>query len=134
MSEDKLQLAREMLDEFMRTFRALDSFADDLVWDFSGFAGWIEDEEYHGKAGFEAQMERWLEPFESWSFEITELVDVGGDDVLGVGIQRGALKGSAAVVEMPLAQIWTLSEGEVKRMRIFATREDAYAAAGISPS
>src|SRR5688572_11399560 len=111
MSDAKLQLAREMLDEYTRTFRVLDNFADDLVWDFSGFAGWIEATEYHGKEAFEEQMARWVEPFESWSFEITELVDIGGDDVLGTGIQRGVLKGSAAVVEMPLAQIWTVSEG-----------------------
>ena len=113
--------------------RATPRFADDVVWDFSGFPGWVEDTEYHGKDGFDAQMERWTEAFDEWSMEVTDVVDAGGDDVLVVGIQRGVMKGSGATVEMPLANLVTVEDGKLKRLRMFMTAEDAYAAAGIQP-
>ena len=130
---DKLDLARAALAEFAKTGRASDYFADDFVWDFSGFEGWVEDVEYHGPEGFDAQMARWKEPFERWTMEITELVDVGGDDVLAIGMQRGILAGSSGVIEMPLAYIATFGGGKLRRMRLFARHEHAYEAAGLTP-
>jgi ketosteroid isomerase-like protein len=132
MSTDKLELARQALPDFMRTLRSNDFFAEDLEWDFSGFRGWIEDAHYYGHAGFDEQMQRWTEPFEDWTMEIDELVDPGGDDILALGTQRGRLKDSGAVVEMEFGQIWTVRDGKLARIRIFATREDARAAAGLS--
>jgi ketosteroid isomerase-like protein len=131
MSTDKMELARVALGEFMRTMRANEFFADDLEWDFSGFRGWIEDSAYHGAAGFDEQMRRWTEPFEEWTMQIDELIDLGGDDILALGWQRGTLSGSGAAVEMPLGQIWTVRDGKLGRIRIFANHEDARAAAGL---
>ena len=60
MTSDKLELARTVLEEFYATQRASDWFADDVVFDFSEFRGWIEESEYHGRNGFDEQLERWL--------------------------------------------------------------------------
>jgi ketosteroid isomerase-like protein len=126
---DKLELARLALEEFNRTQRASRYFADDVVWDLSGFEGWVEATEYHGPEAFDAQMARWTEPFASWSMEITDLIDVGGDDLLAVGVQRAVLEGSAATIEMPVAVIWTIRDDKVRRIRMFMRPEDAYEAA-----
>jgi ketosteroid isomerase-like protein len=133
MGDYKLELARTGLRDFLRDNRANDFFADDMVWDFSGFRGWVEDTEYHGPHGFDEQMARWTAPFDDWAMEITEMIDAGGDDVLGIGVQRGHLKGSGAVVEMPIAQIWTIRDGKLTRIRMFVDAPDAYRAAGIEP-
>jgi ketosteroid isomerase-like protein len=133
MSRDKFEVIRAGLAEFERTGRASEDFSDDFVWDFSGFEGWVEDEEYRGRDGFDQQMARWTEPFESWSMELGELIDAGGDDILGIGVQRGVLAGSTAAVEMPIAQIWTIRDEKLIRIRIFAQPEHAYAAAGLAP-
>ena len=132
MSTDKFDIARAALAEFNRTQRASDFFADDFVLDFSGFKGWIEDSEYLGREGFDAQVARWTEPFERWSWELSELIDAGGDDIVAVGVQRGSLEGSAVVVVMPVAQIWTVRDGKLQRIRMFQEPEHAYRAAGLS--
>jgi ketosteroid isomerase-like protein len=131
VATDKMQLVRDALPEFLKTKRASEAFADDMVWDFSEFSGWIEDSEYYGPHGFDEQMERWTAPFSDWTMEVTELVDIGGDDVLVLGTQRGTLKEGGAVVEMPIAQILTTQDDKLKRIRIFLTHEDARAAAGL---
>src|SRR5215216_947051 len=100
MSRDKLEMASRALTEFTRTLRSTSDFADDFVWDFSAFEGWIEAPELHGREAFDEQMDRWTEPFESWTMEISQMLDAGGDDVLGVGVQRGVMTGGGTI-EMP---------------------------------
>ena len=131
MSVDKFAVARAGLAEFERSLRTSDFFAEDFVWDFSEMEGWIEDSEYRGRAAFDVQMERWTEPFESWSWELSELIDAGGDDILAVGVQRGVLKGSGTPVVMPIAQIWTVGDGKLRRIRMFLEPAHAYRAAGL---
>lgn len=130
MSADKFDVARAGIAEFNRTKRASEFFADDFVWDFSGMEGWIEDTEYFGREGFDAQMARWTEPFESWDWNVSELIDAGGDDILAVGEQRATLEGGTTVV-MPIAQIWTVRDGKLRRIRMFLEPADAYRAAGV---
>ena len=131
MSVDKFAVTRAGLAEFERSLRTSDFFAEDFVWDFSEMEGWIEDSEYRGRAAFDVQMERWTEPFESWSWELSELIDAGGDDILAVGMQRGVLKGSGTPVVMPIAQIWTVGDGKLRRIRMFLEPAHAYRAAGL---
>ncbi len=131
MSADKFDLARAGLAEFERTQRSSDFFADDFVWDFSEWEGWIEDTEYRGRDAFNTQMARWTESFESWSWELSELIDVGGDDILAVGVQHAILKGSDTTVAMPVAQIWTVRDGKLRRARMFLEPAHAYRAAGL---
>jgi ketosteroid isomerase-like protein len=131
MSVDKFAVARAGLADFARSLRTSDFFAEDVVWDFSEMEGWIEDSEYHGRAEFDVQMARWTEPFESWSWEPSELIDAGGDDILAVGVQRGVLKGSGTAVVMPIAQIWTVRDGKLRRIRMFLEPAHAYRAAGL---
>jgi ketosteroid isomerase-like protein len=134
MSVDKFAVAQAGLAEFERSLRTSDFFAEDVVWDFSEMEGWIEDSEYHGRAEFDAQMARWAEPFESWSWELSELIDAGGDDILAVGVQRGVLKGSGTAVVMPIAQIWTVRDGKLRRIRMFLEPAHACRAAGLPAS
>jgi ketosteroid isomerase-like protein len=131
VAEDKFEILKDGLRRFNESRRTSELFADDIVWDFSGFRGWIEDKEYVGIDAFQAQMDRWMGAFETWEFDVTEMHDAGGDDVLVIGVQRGVVKGSGAVVEMPFCQIFTRTDGMLTRIRIFADNDDAYAAAGV---
>jgi ketosteroid isomerase-like protein len=133
MGDDKFEVARQGVEEFNRTHRASELFADDFVFDFSDWEGWIEDSEYRGREGFDRQFASWTEPFETWTWELSDVIDVGGDDLLAVGVQRGTLAGSDTAVEMPVAQIWTIRDGQVHRVRMFKEPADAYRAAGIEP-
>lgn len=130
-----MDVARTVLDEWQAHggLHASGSFTEDVVFDFSGFQGWIEDSHYVGLEAFNAQADRWTDPFREYTLEISELTDVGGDDVLAIGVQRGLMKDGGALVEMPAAQIWTLRAGSVTQIRMFASAEDARAAAGLTP-
>jgi ketosteroid isomerase-like protein len=134
MPAAKLELVQRLLIELQGTGRVSDDFfAFDFVWDVSGFDGWVEESEYHGRAGFDAQMARWTAPFQTWTMDIERLIDAGDGDVLVIGTQRGVLKDTTAAVEMPLAQILTVRDDKVCRLRSFAKAEHAYAAAGVGP-
>ena len=132
MTADKIQFARTWFERFIETMRANEVFSDELVFDFSGFRGWVEDDVYLGREGFDAQIARWTEPFDDYTIELVDIVDIGGDDVLALGMQRGRLRGSGAVLEMPLGQIWTIADDKLTRIRIFADDRDARAAAGLT--
>jgi ketosteroid isomerase-like protein len=81
---------------------------------------------------FDAQMARWTEPFESWSWELSELIDGGGDDILALGVQRGMLEGSRTAIVMPIAQIWTVRDGKLRPIRMFLEPAHAHRAAGLT--
>ena len=132
---DKMDVARAVLQEWRARggLHASDSFAEDVVFDFSEFQGWMESSEYVGVQAFNEQADRWTDAFTDYTLEITELTDVGGDEVMAIGVQRGLMRDSGAVVEMPTAQIWTLRAGKVTHIRMFASTEDARAAAGLTP-
>jgi ketosteroid isomerase-like protein len=132
MAEDKFEIARTGIQAFIEGGEKANAwFAEDVVWDFSGFRGWIEDSQYVGHEAFDRQVARWTEPFETYHWEFSEILDAGGDDILALGWQRGTLKGSGAAVEMPLAQLLTIRDGKLQRLRIFADHDDARAAAGL---
>lgn len=132
---EKMDIARGVLEEWQARggLHASDSFAVDVVFDFSGFQGWMENSEYVGVDAFNEQADRWTDAFVDYNLDITELTDVGGDEVLAIGVQRGLMRDSGAVVEMPAAQIWTLRAGKVTHIRMYASAEDARAAAGGAP-
>lgn len=65
-------------------------------------------------------------------FEVRELIDAG-DSVVKVLRQVGRGKGSGTPVEMTMGWLYTLRDGKVIRVSMFAVREQALAAARQAP-
>jgi hypothetical protein len=42
---------------------------------------------YRGRAGVREALERWLESFDEYRFEVQRIIDCGGDDVLSLGLR-----------------------------------------------
>ena len=86
--------------------------------------------EYHGFEGFLTATAEWLEGFEDHSIEPQDYVDAG-DRVLVRVIQRGRGKESG----VPLAEDWwfvyTVRDGKIARLEIYAEPAKAYEAAGL---
>jgi ketosteroid isomerase-like protein len=89
-----------------------DIYADDMEWgwseEFPGLAG-----VYRDPAERNERLLEWLSPWEHWTCEAE-------DYVVGVDV---ATKG---------AHLWTLRDGMCIRLEVFADREKALAAAGLT--
>jgi ketosteroid isomerase-like protein len=131
MSPTRADLVRRGLEATQRTGAlVLGDVAEDFVWDMSTFAGWPEQPEYRGVDGAERFMRDWLDTWEEWRLDVEDVVDAG-EDVVALLRQRATAKGSGARVEMALAAVWTFRGDLAIRMRMYASHEEALAAAGV---
>jgi ketosteroid isomerase-like protein len=70
-------------------------------------------------------------PFEAWTSEPEEFVE-SGDQVVVVVKARMRPRGSGAEIERRNGNLWTIRDGMVVSMRVFAKPEEALEAAGLS--
>ena len=66
-----------------------------------------------------------------WAVDIEEVFDAG-DQVVTVVRQRAKAKHGGPEVVMRFGQVWTVRDGLAARMDMYADREDALEAAGLS--
>ena len=86
---------------------------------------------FRGLDGWARFWRGWLEPWEGFEFEYGNLADGGDDVVLDIAISaRG--RGSGAPTRIAQSQVWTVRERKVVRVRVFDTRAEALAAAGLA--
>ncbi len=83
---------------------------------------------HRGQTEVRAYLEEWFTTFGDVHLDIEELMDVNGH-VLAVVRGSGWGKASGAEVTNRFCQLWTVSDGMPTRMREYATREEAFAAA-----
>jgi uncharacterized protein len=131
VAEGTLDAIRRVYDEWGRgNWRPKwDIYADDMEWgwsdEFPGLAG-----VYHDPAERNERLREWLSPWQHWRCEAEDLV-VHGDHVVALCRYRGTGKGSGAVVDEQGAHLWTLRDGKVVRLVVFADRAKALAEAGV---
>jgi ketosteroid isomerase-like protein len=130
MSQENVDNLRRGLEQFIATGEFTGPFAPDFVWDMSTFRGWPERRTYEGIDGARQFMSDWLEAWEDWQLEVEELHDAG-DHVVAVLRQRGR-SNAGLPVDMHFAQVWTFRDGAQARMRMYAGREEALEAVGLS--
>jgi ketosteroid isomerase-like protein len=87
---------------------------------------------YRGREGVREALERWLESFDDYRFEVQRIVDCGDDDVLVVGLEVGRGAVSGAEVRSVNHELLTIREGMIVRFREFYDESDALEAAGLS--
>ena len=137
MSQEDVELARQALAKFIEVDEGLvepqsldEFFAPDVVTTFSGFleAGTT----LHGRNDFLEFRAAWMDSFEEWSYEATEVLDAGANGVLVMLHQRGKPRGGDSWVEMHYGLIYTVEDGMITRADFHTTPEDAREAAGLS--
>jgi ketosteroid isomerase-like protein len=94
-----------------------------------GIAGTAAGTRY-GPEGFLRANQEVLEAFDDYRVEAEEFIDAGDAVVVLVRIS-GRGKASAASLEMRLAHLWTLRNGEVIRGEVYRSRGEAIQAAGL---
>jgi ketosteroid isomerase-like protein len=85
---------------------------------------------YVGHAGLAAAYEHWTSQFDDFRMELTEVIDAGSD-VVAVTRHRGTGRASGAAVEAVIAYVFTVDDGMLVRLCIFATKAHALEAAGL---
>ena len=129
MADDPVEQIRRVYDEWGRgNFRPKwEIYADDMEWgwsdEFPGLAG-----VYHDPDERNERLREWLSPLEHWRCEAEDLL-VHGDNVVVLCRYRGTGKGSGAVVDVEGAHLWTLRDGKVSRLIVYADRGRALAEA-----
>ncbi len=85
---------------------------------------------YTGLDGLGALWLDWLAPRMTYRLQIEDAVDLG-DRVLVRGRAFGRLEGSQAEVENTFAGVWTVRDGKVARVEMYADRVEALKAVGL---
>jgi ketosteroid isomerase-like protein len=106
-----------------------DYFDPEIVWDRSA-SGLPSTGVYHGREGVRRFFRDWLAPWTDYSIEARECFDTGGGVVLVR--QAGTGKASGVRAERDFFGVWELEGSKVVRFRLFASREQASDAAGLS--
>jgi ketosteroid isomerase-like protein len=84
---------------------------------------------YVGHDGFLTWLNQWLDAWEDFTIEIKEADPVGARHVVAMVHQSGRGKGSGIPVEMDVAYVWDVKDGELAALQMYASREEALEAA-----
>ena len=86
---------------------------------------------YHGHQGVERFFRDWLATWTDYEIETTNCIDAG-DAVVVFFRQAGTGRGSGIRTERDFFGVWELENSKVVRFRLFASREQAFEAAGLA--
>jgi ketosteroid isomerase-like protein len=131
VSQANIEIVRAGYEEFRATGRFVSRLATaDFRWDMSHFHGWPEQQVYEGTEGAEAFLSEWISSWEDWEIAVEALHDAG-EKVVAVLHQRGRSRTTGMVVDMSLAQVWTMRDGKQSSMEMYSDPREALAAAGL---
>jgi ketosteroid isomerase-like protein len=129
MSEENVQIVRQVLEAHLRRDNemTLDFYDPDIE-----VRGLVDPHRvYRGRDGVAHYFRDWIAPWASISGEVDEWIDAG-DQVIAIVHERGRGKLSGVEVEQRNAHLWTLRDGRLFRLRIFASKAEALEAVGVS--
>jgi hypothetical protein len=136
MSKENLELARAALNWFVQLDEGLVStekwgefFTQDALATFSGF-GVMDEQMFRGLEFLEFRAS-WMEPYDDWLYEPTEILDAGASLVVVLLHQRGRPHGSDSWVQMDYGMVYTVERGLISRANFYATPEQALEAVGL---
>src|SRR3954470_10000999 len=132
MSQENVEMVRRRYEHFAATGEQFtETTAPDFVWDMSKFRGWPEQQTYDGVEGARIFLRDWLEAWDDWELEVDALYDAG-DKVVAIMHQRGRSKASGMAVDMAFGQVFTIRDGKMARMEMYADPAEALEAVGHS--
>jgi uncharacterized protein len=137
MSSENVELVRQLYDWFAEreNTKPFEVYDPEIEWDLSGFRGVDQlgfERVYRGHEGVRSFWRQWLEAWESIEFRLDELI-AAGDEVVALlwQVNRGRTSG-LEVPQGEWAQVWTLRNGKVVRVRLFGDRAEALRAVDLS--
>jgi ketosteroid isomerase-like protein len=87
---------------------------------------------YRGRQGVRQRLEEWLQSFDEYRYDVRQIIDCGGDEVLVEASEVGRGIKSGAEVRTTNYELLTIRDGMIVRIREFYDEGDALEAAGLS--
>ena len=130
MSRENVEIVRQVHERFLRGDypSMFELIAEDVEWDDSEFPG---GGRYRGHDGMTKAANRWFGAWDDYEVEFLRYFEAG-DMVVSFYRQRGRGKGSDVPIQMDAGQVWTVRNGVVIKVEVFAQPADALQAAGLS--
>jgi ketosteroid isomerase-like protein len=133
MSQENVKLVRDAITLLNRgDFRgAIADIADDFEMDWSNSIGPLSGV-YRGRKEVTEFWESFLEAWDELNWDMHEVIDLGGEDVLVVNNVRMRGRASGIDVQAVGAQVWTIRNGKLVRAKVFQGKAEALEAVGLS--
>jgi ketosteroid isomerase-like protein len=118
--------AREGIDGFM------EHFTDDVEYHVLAGADDLIHGPAHGKeAAVRAWLQDWIDMFDGFWMELTELIDAGGNTVFTAERYGGRARLSGVETDSPNWTVFAIRDGKIAYGHEYETREQALKAAGL---
>jgi ketosteroid isomerase-like protein len=132
MSSRNVEIVRRLYQDFNQG--ALDSMLEGANADveFDASERLPDEGVIRGRDAYRRFFERTFDTWERFVVEVDELLDAG-DAVVALVRLSGVGKSSQVTVEESTAHVIWLREGRPYRVKVFADRDDALRAAGLTP-
>ena len=133
MTQDNVELVRRTTDLFNRKeiARVLDAAHDDFELDWSNSIGPLKGV-YKGREG---ALELWGSFLDAWDeirWDPQEIIEVDEARVILVNHVRMRGGGSGVDVEATAAQLWTITDGKGRSVKLYQSKAEALAAAQLA--
>jgi ketosteroid isomerase-like protein len=131
MSEENVEQVREAWKASIErgVDGLLDLYAEDCVCE--DFPDMPDRATYEGRDGVRKRDEHFSRIWGDLLIEPVELIDAGGDRVVGVVNIQARGRGSGAPIDDPSAFLYEFRDGNVARDRAFRSKAEALEAAGL---
>jgi ketosteroid isomerase-like protein len=83
----------------------------------------------HGYEGFVESTRQWIEAWKDWSFDVVRVSETG-DFVIVDANQTGEGASSGVPIEGGVTFLYTIADGRIARLQMFASERDALQAVG----
>jgi ketosteroid isomerase-like protein len=128
MAQERSQVARAIYDAFNRgDIEAILELADPAI-SVEDHAV-IDGTTYEGRDGVVRFLAFQAEAFSAQSVELEELIETG-EEIVAVIRLRGEGPVSRVPLEGRFTHVWEIAGGVVRRLRVYATKQEALEAAG----
>jgi ketosteroid isomerase-like protein len=128
MSQENVENIRQGFDAFNRG--DLDHVLDQMSEDVVTYRGTPLGDTFYGKDGFLDAATDWVEGFAAWSVIPEEFIDADDHVVVRVRQEARGEQGGAPVTAM-FWFMYTLRDGRIVRLGMYADRDEALEAAGL---
>ena len=131
MSDEDVRVVRSLIDSFNRgeLDRALERASADWVWDWSNAMGPLQGV-YRGREEVRGAWEAFREAWDEVQWHPQETIDIGRGKVVIVNHARMRGKGSGVDVDAVGVFLFTVERGEIVRVKLYQSKEDALAEGG----
>ena|SRR6476620_125988 len=131
MSQENVEIVRRAWEASVRhDNEAVFALYDpEVEWDLTAAPG-FDARVYRGVEGVQQWFRDWVGTFDDFTADVEEWIDAG-DRVIAMLHWTARGKRSGAPVDMRQAHVWTVRNGKLARLRVFASRAEALEAVGL---